>query len=61
MRRGRRRHGWDLIGIRGGWAGLTNEPDIMPLGIRDVGGILRIGGTILKTSRTNPFKESGDL
>jgi 6-phosphofructokinase 1 len=60
VRRGRRRHDWDLIGIRCGWAGLTNEPDIMPLGIRDVGGILRIGGTILKTSRTNPFKAGGD-
>jgi 6-phosphofructokinase 1 len=60
VRRGRRRYGWELIGIRNGWAGLLNEPNTQPLGIRDVGGILRIGGTILKTSRTNPFKEGAD-
>ncbi|MFH2055007.1 MAG: 6-phosphofructokinase [bacterium] len=60
VRRGQRRYGWEIIGIRSGWAGLLNEPNIMPLGIRDVGGILRIGGTILKTSRTNPFKAGAD-
>jgi 6-phosphofructokinase 1 len=33
----------------------------VPLGIDDVSGILPRGGTILKTSRTNPFNEEGGV
>ncbi|MCK4857160.1 MAG: 6-phosphofructokinase [candidate division Zixibacteria bacterium] len=57
VRRGGVKYGWDILGIREGWRGLMGEPKIQPLELKDVGGILRIGGTILKTSRTNPFKE----
>ena len=48
-------YGFDVYGIRYGWRGLL-EGDIMHLRYEDVSGILSEGGTILKTSRTNPFK-----
>ncbi|MEM3403739.1 MAG: ATP-dependent 6-phosphofructokinase [Nitrososphaeria archaeon] len=48
-------YGWGVVGIRYGWAGLI-KLDTMPLKFKDVAGIQRTGGTILKTSRTNPFK-----
>jgi len=47
--------GYSIIGIRRGWAGLI-EGDTEPLGRDSVVGILPKGGTILKTSRTNPAK-----
>lgn len=47
--------GHDIQGIRNGWAGLI-EGDIAPLEVEQVSGILPKGGTILGTSRTNPFK-----
>ncbi|MFA4993347.1 MAG: ATP-dependent 6-phosphofructokinase, partial [Candidatus Omnitrophota bacterium] len=37
------------------------ENDTMPLDINTVSGILPKGGTILGTSRTNPYKKQGDL
>lgn len=52
--------GWEVIGIRNGWKGLI-ENDIEPLTLRSVSGILPKGGTILGTSRTNPYKKEGDL
>jgi ATP-dependent phosphofructokinase / diphosphate-dependent phosphofructokinase len=48
----------EAIGFREGWRGLVNGL-VMPLGLRDVSGILPRGGTILGTSRTNPFKVDG--
>lgn len=45
----------EVIGIKNGWKGLI-ENDIMPLDLRTVSGILPRGGTILGTSRTNPYK-----
>ncbi len=47
--------GWEVLGIRRGWAGVM-ETDVEPLTINTVAGILPRGGTILGTSRTNPFK-----
>ena len=47
--------GWDCVGILEGWRGLT-EGKFVDLTLRDVSGILPRGGTILGTSRTNPFK-----
>lgn len=44
-----------IVGIRRGWAGML-EKDTMPLDRDAVSGILHRGGTILKTSRTNPCK-----
>jgi 6-phosphofructokinase 1 len=47
--------GWDCVGILEGWRGLT-DGKYVDLTLRDVSGILPRGGTILGTSRTNPFK-----
>ncbi|MEM0466452.1 MAG: ATP-dependent 6-phosphofructokinase [Candidatus Thermoplasmatota archaeon] len=54
------RYGWVTIGIKNGWKGLI-EGDMFPLTDRVVSGILPKGGTILGTSRTNPFKETGNV
>jgi 6-phosphofructokinase 1 len=48
-------HGWECIGIENGWKGLLDF-DTFPLDINSVSGILQKGGTILGTSRTNPYK-----
>jgi ATP-dependent phosphofructokinase / diphosphate-dependent phosphofructokinase len=48
-------HGHEVLGIRAGWKGLVDGL-IQPLGPREISGILPRGGTILGTSRTNPFK-----
>ena len=47
--------GHDVIGIKNGWAGVINK-DAEKLTRDDVSGIINKGGTILGTSRTNPFK-----
>jgi len=47
--------GWEILGVRAGWRGLV-EGKLEPLGPREVSGILPRGGTILGTSRTNPYK-----
>ncbi|MGQ9603848.1 MAG: 6-phosphofructokinase [bacterium] len=52
-------YGWDVLGIRNGWAGYITE-DVEQLDLNKVSGILPKGGTILGTSRTNPFKKEGD-
>jgi 6-phosphofructokinase 1 len=54
----RRSHalGYDVLGIKKGWAGLIHG-HVEPLTDFSVSGILPRGGTILGTSRTNPFKE----
>ena len=43
------------MGVRDGWRGLTDGV-FEPLGRREVSGILPRGGTILGTTRTNPYK-----
>jgi phosphofructokinase-like protein len=50
-------HGHSVVGIHNGWAGLLGEGSVAPLTLRDVSGILIQGGTILGTSRTNPFRK----
>ena len=52
--------GYEFIGLKNGWKGLI-EADTMPLNIEAVSGILPKGGTILGTSRTNPYKKEEDL
>jgi len=47
--------GWDVVAVREGWRGLV-EPIFEDLGPLQVSGILPRGGTIIGTSRTNPFK-----
>jgi phosphofructokinase-like protein len=53
----RRSHqrGHEVVGIREGWRGLV-DGRFQPLGSREVTGLLPRGGTILGTSRTNPYK-----
>jgi len=52
-------YGFQVMGIKYGWAGLLNA-DAVPLSYNDVREILDVGGTILKTSRTNPLKNPAD-
>ncbi len=49
----------EFIGYKDGWRGVI-ENDWMTLPRRRVRGIGRIGGTILGTSRSNPFKDGED-
>src|SRR6059058_5708295 len=51
-------NGWQAVGVREGWRGLV-EPIFEDLGPQRVSGILPRGGTIIGTSRTNPFKLEG--
>jgi len=47
--------GWDMIGVRRGYAGLI-DGDMTPLGYRDVGGVIQQGGTFLGSSRCPEMK-----
>lgn len=49
-------HGNTHVGISHGWRGLLNQ-DTIPLDLSTTTGILKRGGTILWSSRTNPFKD----
>jgi phosphofructokinase-like protein len=48
---------WDVIGIFEGWKGLLEDGLARPITLKEVSGILHRGGTILKTSRTNPYSK----
>jgi ATP-dependent phosphofructokinase / diphosphate-dependent phosphofructokinase len=50
----------EVIGVREGWLGLV-EGLFQPLDYREISGILPRGGTILGTSRTNPYKTDGGV
>jgi len=50
----------EIIGIKNGWKGLIDS-DTEKLGLNSVSGILPKGGTILGTSRTNPYKNPEDV
>ena len=52
--------GYDVVGVRDGWRGLVEE-ELEPLGPREISGILPRGGTILGTTRTNPYKLDGGV
>jgi phosphofructokinase-like protein len=52
--------GYEIVGIKNGWKGLI-ENDCISLNLDSVSGILPKGGTILGTSRTNPYKKEGGL
>lgn len=52
--------GHRVIGIRRGWKGMITAYTV-PLDLEAVSGILHRGGTILGTSRTNPYKKPEDL
>jgi phosphofructokinase-like protein len=52
--------GYEVIAVREGWRGLV-EGRFHALGPREISGILPRGGTIIGTSRTNPFKSDGGV
>lgn len=52
--------GYEIVGILNGWAGLIDN-ETRKLDLQSVSGILPKGGTILGTSRTNPYKQQGDV
>ncbi|HET9498988.1 MAG TPA: 6-phosphofructokinase [Marmoricola sp.] len=54
VRKGVKEYGYEFVGFRDGWRGPL-EGLTMPLGVPEVRGILPRGGTILGSSRTNPF------
>jgi 6-phosphofructokinase 1 len=53
--------GWDVFGVRHGYVGLIAD-NVVPLGARDVGGIIQQGGTMLGSARCPEFEtEEGRL
>jgi 6-phosphofructokinase 1 len=55
VRKGIQNYGYEIVGIKDGWHGLL-ENELVPLDLKSVSGILPRGGSILGTTRTNPFK-----
>jgi len=51
-------HGHEFVGFLDGWRGVV-EGDIIDIPRTMVRGIAKQGGTILGTSRTNPFENGG--
>jgi 6-phosphofructokinase 1 len=48
--------GWEVLGIKRGYAGLMGEDEVVPLTAMSVRGIAHLGGTILRTTnRGDPF------
>ena len=60
VRKGVGQLGHEFVGFRDGWKG-PMEGLTSPLGIDQVRGILPRGGTVLGSSRTNPFKDEGGV
>ena len=60
VRRGVAEYGYEFVGFRDGWKGPL-ENYTCELGVPQVRGILSRGGTILGSSRTNPFKIDGGV
>src|SRR3954471_14974564 len=52
--------GGDVVGVLDGWHGLVDGL-FEPLGPREISGLLPRGGTIIGTTRTNPFKLDGGV
>jgi phosphofructokinase-like protein len=52
--------GYDVVGVLHGWRGMV-EGAFRPLDAQAISGILPRGGTILRTSRTNPYNVEGAL
>jgi ATP-dependent phosphofructokinase / diphosphate-dependent phosphofructokinase len=53
-------NGGEFIGVREGWLGLVDGL-FEPLGPREISGLLPRGGTIIGTTRTNPYKLDGGV
>ena len=59
VRKGIKVHGHEFVGFRYGWAGVLDDNSV-PLTTVATSGLLPRGGTILGTSRTNPYKDGAD-
>ncbi len=59
VRKGANGHGFELVGFRHGWAGVL-AGETVELTVETTKGILPRGGTILGTSRTNPYADGAD-
>jgi len=55
VRKGILSYKYEMVGVKDGWRGFL-EGDVTPLNLATIRGILPLGGSILGTSRTNPFK-----
>lgn len=55
VRKAIQEYGYETVGIKDGWRGLV-DGDFVPLDLKATSGMLPRGGSILGTSRTNPFK-----
>ena len=53
-------NGHETFGVLNGWRGAI-DGNLKPLGWAETSGILHIGGTIIGTSRTNPYKNEGGV
>ncbi|MDQ1643055.1 MAG: ATP-dependent phosphofructokinase / diphosphate-dependent phosphofructokinase [Actinomycetota bacterium] len=60
VRKGATVYGHEFVGFRDGWRGPL-DGDTVPLDVQAVRGLLPRGGTILGSSRTNPFKIEGGV
>jgi ATP-dependent phosphofructokinase / diphosphate-dependent phosphofructokinase len=60
VRKGVNHYGHTIVGYRDGWRGVL-ENRIVQLTPENTAGILHRGGTILGSSRTNPFKEEAGV
>ncbi|MGH9154943.1 MAG: 6-phosphofructokinase [Acidimicrobiales bacterium] len=60
VRKGEREYGDDFVGFRDGWRGVV-EGQTTVLDVEHCRGILPRGGTILGSSRTNPYRTEGDV
>jgi phosphofructokinase-like protein len=52
--------GDEVVAVRDGWRGLV-DGHFAPLTLREISGILPRGGTIIGTTRTNPYKVDGGV
>src|SRR6266536_6275821 len=52
--------GGEVLGVLEGWKGLV-DGQLVPLGPREISGLLPRGGTIIGTTRTNPCKLEGGV
>ncbi|HEY8374044.1 MAG TPA: 6-phosphofructokinase [Pseudonocardiaceae bacterium] len=60
VRKGVEVYGYEVLGFLNGWRGPI-EGQVRTLGLDDVEDILARGGTILRSSRTNPYKVDGGV
>jgi 6-phosphofructokinase 1 len=52
-------HGFEFVGLELGWKGLV-EGRVVEVTLQGVDELIRVGGTVLGSSRTNPFREGGE-